>query len=101
MISDGLSATRAFIKQPSENRLYDMDFAANLRSGDSIASVVSVTSDQADDTLVIGAASISGSRIQFRLSGGVAGLTHKITAKVQTTLGDSLEGEGYVKVADL
>lgn len=26
---------------------------------------------------------------------------HKITAKVQTTLGDSLEGEGYIKVADL
>jgi len=93
----------ALKKQPAESRLYTMDFR-NLCSGDeAIASVTSVTADLVTSpVLTIATATIPTARkIQFRVSGGLDGTTYHITARVVTDAGNTLEGDGDLKVEDL
>jgi hypothetical protein len=83
-------------KQPSESRVYDMDFAANMVAGETVTAVSSVVVDPVG--LTIGTAVFSGQRIQFRLSAGTAGITYKITVVVATSAGNTLEGDGLLRV---
>lgn len=85
-------------KQPSESRLYDIDFAPLLATGDTIGAVTSVTGTPSG--LTIGSAAISSPLIQFRVSSGLDGILYKITAIITTTGGDTLETEGRLRVED-
>ena len=86
-------------KQPSESLLYDMDFVGRLDDGETITAVSSVTASPADE-LTIGTASYSGTRAQFRISGGTAGVTYKITVVITTSASNTREGEGNLFVRD-
>lgn len=86
-------------KQPSESRVYDMDFAANMSTAETISSVTSYTASPSGLTLDP-AVSISGKKVQKRLSGGTAGTLYKITVVILTSLGNVLEGEGQLHVLD-
>lgn len=93
-------------KQPSEDRLYEMDFAALLASGETISSVSSITQSargnvQGSTSLSIGTGSASGSNVRFRISGGTDGEDYKITVVVTTSQGNTLEGDGWLYVRDL
>jgi len=90
------------IKQPGESILYDMDMrgVGRLASGDTIASVTSVTADIAGLTINNNSHN-SAALVQFRAAGGTDGTTYKVTATVTTTNGDTLEGEGKILVMDL
>lgn len=89
-------------KQPSESRLYSMDFSALLASGETLSTVTSVSTTLVTvPALTIGAGSVSGVLCQFRVSVGKTGNRYKVTAVVTTSAGNTLEGEGYVNVEDI
>jgi len=90
------------IKQPSESILYDMDMTGvgRLSSGDTIASITSVTADIAGLT-ISNTSHNSAALVQFRAAGGTDGTTYKVAAIVTTNNGDTLEGEGRILVMDL
>jgi len=90
------------IKQPGESILYDMEmkWLGRLSSGDTIASVSSVTAAP-NDLTISNVSHNSASMVQFRASGGVDGTAYKVTVTVKTTGGDTLQGEGQIKVMDL
>jgi len=80
-----------------------MEFAGLLVEDDTLASVSSltVTPDPTSPVLTVGSASVSGTRAQFRLSGGKAETRYKITVVAASAGGDTLEGEGYLFVTEL
>lgn len=85
-------------KQPTESLLYDMDFVGRLEDGETLTAVSAVTGSPSG--LTIGTASYSGTRAQFRISGGTSGTTYKITVTVTTSASNTLEGEGNLFVRD-
>jgi hypothetical protein len=91
--------TATHIKQPSESRVYAIDFRNLLAAGDTCKTVSSLAVSPAGVTLGTGAA--SGTFVRFRASGGTAGVTYQITAVVVTTNGDTLEGDGLLAVEQL
>lgn len=90
----------SLIKQPAESRLFSMDFSALLASGETISSVSSVTALPSGLTLVNPAVA-AGTRAQQRISGGTDKVAYKVTIRVVTSAGNTLEGEGILQVRDL
>ena len=86
-------------KQPSESRVYDVDFSANMAETETIGSVTSYVASPAGLTLDA-TISISGQKVQRRISGGTAGAQYKITVVILTSLSNILEGEGLLVVQD-
>jgi hypothetical protein len=94
--------TPTLVKQPSEDRLYAMDFASMLGVGETIVTVDSVTATPDDGEISLdGAAVASGTEAQQRISGGVSGVTYKVTFVVTTSADNVLEGEGNLQVRNL
>jgi hypothetical protein len=99
-------------KQPSESRLYDMDFSPKMVQGvapEAIASVVSVAQLelQDDGTRVAttdltfpSAATFAAQIAQQRIEVGLDGKTYVVTYIVTTDLGNTLEAEGLLLVID-
>ena len=87
------------IKRTIEDRIYDMDFSKILRSGETISTVQSLTVSPSG--LVIGVASISGQKIQFRVSSGTDGIRYLIIAKILSSGGDIISGEGFLNIGDI
>jgi len=92
-------ATQTLNKQPSESRVYAMDFSAKMDATDSVASVSSITVLPA--TLTYTTPTPSGKSVVMRLSGGVDNTQYKVTVIIVTTLGNTLEGEGFLLVKDI
>lgn len=87
------------VKQPSESRLYDFEFANLLASGVTLSSVQSLTADSAG--LTLGSATVSGTRVQVRIGAGTHGATYKLTCIAVDSQSNVLEAEGYLSVQDL
>ena len=93
-------------KQPWENRLYTIPFSQELRTGDTVASVTSVTATGMG--LVTGALALTiasapasdDGNVQPRISAGTSGEHYKVTARVVTTNGDNLEVDVMLYVED-
>ena len=85
-------------KQPSESRLYDIDFAPLLATGDTLTGTPTVTTAQSG--LTIAAPSLSTPKVQVRLSSGTDGTLYKLTVKSSTANGDTLETDIYLRVED-
>lgn len=88
------------IKQPSESRLYELDFAPLMVSGEIISSVGSFVATPTGLTLDT-ATNIGAKKIQKRVSGGAVNVLYKLTAVVTTSAGNILEGDGYLQVKEL
>lgn len=86
------------IKQPSESKVYAIDFANLLDTGDSIDTVTSVESTPAGPTIFDKAK--SGTEVRFTVADGTDGVFYTLEAIVETTNGETLEGEGYLYVTD-
>lgn len=90
------------IKQPSESRLYTMDFSAVLAAGETILSVSSVTIDKTTvPALSVSGIVFSGTLAQFRLAAGLGGTRYKATVVVVTSASNTLEGEGFIQCEDI
>ena len=85
-------------KQPAESRLYDIDFAPLLATGDTITSVTSVTTAQVG--LTIASPSFASPLVQVRISRGTDGTLYKITAIIVTTDGDTLETDVFLRLEE-
>jgi hypothetical protein len=96
-------STPSLVKQPSESRLYQMDFSGNMTSGEAITAVVSFTADTPEgaDALVISEITGSGQVASARIAGGEAGFKYKVTVRVTTDGGNTLEAEGILQLKDL
>jgi hypothetical protein len=86
------------VKQPSESRLYKMDFKRSLDSEDKIMSVASVVATPS--TVVIGEAVSDDRHVSFRVSGGTSGESYNITVVVITSKGETIEGDGLLIVKE-
>lgn len=91
------------VKQPSESRVYAVDFSANLTSSETIAAspAPTVTATPSGLTITSVASDTTGKKVQFRVSGGTNGIQYKVTSVVVTSLGNTLEEEGILIVKDL
>jgi len=96
-------------KQPAESRLFDMDFSPRLAEGETISSVSSVTQQKVDTSsgarsatseLTLGSASASSQLAQVRIAAGLNGTMYVVTFIVATSLGNTVEAEGYLWVED-
>jgi hypothetical protein len=88
-------------KQPAEEVAYAIDFVNLIPTGDSLASVTSVTAyPSGSGDLTLGTATLSGTQVQFVVEGGVEGTTYRVEAIAVTTIGYKLEGDGRLFVTD-
>lgn len=93
-------STETLIKQPSESRLYSMNFSANLIDS-TIAAINSVTVTPNDGFLdVSDPPSFTGTTVKQRIAAGKNNTIYKVTIIVLDTLGNILEGEGNLWVKD-
>lgn len=96
-------------KQPSESRLYDMDFSPRIAVAENLTGTPTVTEKTIDQVtgakavstdLTLGTATSSGQTAQVRISGGLDGVLYEVTFKANTTLGNAVEAEGLLLVQD-
>lgn len=94
-------------KRFNEVEVFTVDFSLLLASGETISSAAwSITVVQGADanaaTMIQGAASISGSKVSQKISGGVPGARYAPTCTVQTSNGQTLvlpdAGLGHLSV---
>ena len=86
-------------KQPTETKIYAIEFSDQLATGDSLSAISSGPTDQAGVLTITGAA-ISGTTVQATYAGGVDGTTYHIVTIVTTTNGETIETDVYLVVAD-
>lgn len=89
-------------KRPAESRLYNLDFAELLATGETLLTIVSVAADTPDGAtaLTLSGTAISGTKVQVRIAGGTALYTYEITATVTTSDGNTLQDCGLPEVAE-
>ena len=92
-----------FIKQPWEERQLEFDVANALATGDTLASVTSITvllGDVSQASMVSGNSSMIGNKVYQKIIGGTHGLDYTIRVRVATTNGDKIEDEITMQVRD-
>lgn len=95
-----MPAVQTLEKQTTESRLYSMEFAPNMAEAETINGVTSVVALPAGLTLV-GSATFNGTKAFQRISGGTNGVLYKLTFIVTTSGGNTLEGEGNLRVKNI
>lgn len=85
-------------KQPSETKIYAIEFSEQLATGDSLDAITSVT--ESTGGITISGAAKSGTTVTASYSGGTDGTTYHIVAIVTTTDGETLEADVYLAVVD-
>ena len=94
------------IKNPAEDRRYNIPFSQELRTGDTIASVVEVVFENmgkvggSSDIAISSSVAFSDDTVQPRISAGQDQENYKITARVLTAGGDTLEVDVMLWVRD-
>lgn len=85
-------------KQPSESKIFDIEFEDQLASGDSLDSITSLAEDTG--AITIASTSITGTKVRGTYSGGVDGITYHIVCIVATTNGETIEVDVWLRVVD-
>jgi hypothetical protein len=93
-------------KAPFEEFAISLDFAADIGSGNSIASITDVTASsdltRLDSTAEViatnPAPAISGTAVTFTVTGGVAGETYTIAVQIVSSLGEKYQGEVTLRI---
>ena len=106
-LTDPTTGLDVLIKQPGEARLYHIPFSQELRTGETISGVNSITQTKmgvvagADD-LTIGVATLNDDAdiMQTRISGGTDGEHYKLEAIVTTSQSDTIEVDVMLYLAD-
>jgi len=85
--------------QDDDDKLYRaFDWQYWLSDGETILTA-QVTCD--DDDLVISNITIDGSKVKYKVSGGVAGRRYMISCKVTTSDGETIERSIYLTISKL
>lgn len=88
-----------FTKQPVDVVDYDIDYSEWLTDGDNVQSATIVTAPATD--LTIDAVFINDPRVKIWVSGGINGITYKVTVTTTTADGRVKQDEFRVKVKDI
>jgi len=99
-----VTANETLCKQPSESRLYGMDFSSLLATGETLNSPV-VTHETTNGGVgaeldVEATPSIDGPIVTVWISGGLDGVRYRIEFLVETSTGQILESDGILVVKD-
>lgn len=99
------SAKELLKKTPDEVVIRDFEFAGDdLASGETIASIMSVTITRIDGQAMGGSdltkdsQAFSGTRVQLILSKGILNVTYEVHIKVTTSAGQTLEACGKMQI---
>lgn len=87
------------IKQAGEARTITFDFASKLNTGDSVASVVGNALTAAAG-ITAGAPTITGNKVTALISSGTADTTYRISCRVLTALGETVELDVDIRIVD-
>ena len=93
-----VTALQRLTKQPAEILKMGMEFSPLLSSGETLSSVSSVTADST--TITIGSGTISGTQVQFLVTGGTDGKGYRIEVIVVTSTSNTREADGMLDVRD-
>lgn len=93
-----VTAPQRLIKQPAEVLKMAVDYVNLLASSESLSSVSSVSADST--TITVGAGAISGTQVQFVVSGGTDGRTYRIEVITVTSTSNTREIDGLLTVVD-
>ena len=99
----GVTANETLCKQPSERRLFSMEFANLLSVGETLSNPVVTHAKSNGDTSDLDmddSPTVSGSQVQFWIAGGTDGVRYRIEVKVDTNIGQILESDGILVVRD-
>lgn len=96
-------AEEVYIKQPSERRLYSVDFSSLLREDESISTIKEVSVARrgggGEDELLVQEEEIDGQEITFWISLGLPYQVYRIQTQITTSTGQHLEGDVLLEVA--
>lgn len=85
---------------PVEVRIVDFEFDGDdLGSGETLSTIGTPDVSPAGE-LTAGSETVSGTRAQVTIQGGVAGKRYRVTAEVTTSAGQTLRGSGIVVCDD-
>lgn len=89
-------------KDPQEVDFWEIDFSDRMPASDSIASIVTVfiPEDFDDTTFLVDQFAFSGQSVSGRWQAGTIETTYRITARVLTVQGRTLDKSGDVFVTD-
>lgn len=100
----GNTADNNLMKQPSEVRKFSMDFNKVLEVGETIDSIVSISSEKYNGTVtdlsISSSGLISTTGVSMFVSSGTDGNRYRIEVLVATNAGQTLEGDGILVVSD-
>ena len=93
-------------KAPFEQFAVSLDFAADLGTGNSIASITAVTAtsdltrlDSTEEVIASSPApAISGRGVVFTVRGGVAGDRHTIAVQIVSSIGEKYQGDVTLEI---
>ena len=98
-----VTAPQVLEKQPSEKRQFTVNLANLMVTGETIASITSVTSELiggGTTDLVITGSAISGQTVIMWIASGTHNNRYRIEVIVVTSTGAIIEGDGILKVSD-
>lgn len=90
-------------KRVVESRPFTFNFSPKMSSGETILSVTALTKAPTAGTptaLTLGSPAISGQQVQVQISGGSNNGKYLMICQVLTSLGNTLQCEGYLLVRD-
>ena len=96
-------ASQLLEKQPSEVRNYTMDFTNLLGTSETISSTPTVTAVIADGSasdLGISSVTYGTGLVNFDVASGTDGNNYIVTVLLSTSAGNTLEGDGPLRVRD-
>lgn len=98
-----VTAPQNLPKQASEIRTYSMDFSNLMASDETIATISSVSSELrggGTSDLTLSSETISGQTVEVTISGGTKAKTYRIEIIITTSGGQTLEGDGLLRIAN-
>ena len=103
-----VDCTMTIYKYPFEQFAIEIDFSADIGSGNGIASITAVTASNdlthqdstAEVTAATPAAAILGTAVELTVMGGVAGEQHTITVQIVSSIGEKYQGEITLRIVE-
>ena len=95
-------------KAPFEQFAISIDFAADIRAGNSIASITAVTATSNLSGLVTTdeviastpAPAVVGTGVAFTVTGGVVGERHTISVQIVSSIGEKYQGDVTLEIVE-
>jgi hypothetical protein len=95
-----IRAPQTLLKHPADDAPYAVDFAQLLEEDETLESVTSIEAVPDDGEIDLGAGSIDGTRVVFRVRGGLQDVDYSVTVVVSTSSQNTLAGVGRLRLRD-